>query len=131
MRRERERDRNWCILTPTFSFLFQIDGISIGSLDDLPSGAVTTFFKSIRNTLDFDFEDDNEGKLTVGIYISDLFSSDFQFFWWKSDFDFSVINYFLNLCYLNQLITSSIYVIWIVLFVIRPIYKGQWVWHES
>lgn len=42
--------------------LDSIDGISIGSLDDLPTGAVTTFFKSIRNTLDFDFEDDNEGR---------------------------------------------------------------------
>ncbi|XWS20536.1 hypothetical protein CRYUN_Cryun31cG0109800 [Craigia yunnanensis] len=39
-----------------------IDGISIGSLDDVPSGAVTTFFKSIKNTLDFDFEDENEGR---------------------------------------------------------------------
>ncbi|KMT01041.1 hypothetical protein BVRB_9g223010 [Beta vulgaris subsp. vulgaris] len=39
-----------------------IDGISIGSLDDVPSGAVTTFFKSIRETLDFDFEDENEGR---------------------------------------------------------------------
>ncbi|XVF86334.1 hypothetical protein PTKIN_Ptkin18bG0031200 [Pterospermum kingtungense] len=42
--------------------LDSIDGISIGSLDDVPSGAVTTFFKSIRNTLDFDFEDENEGR---------------------------------------------------------------------
>lgn len=42
-------------------FAFQIDGISIGSLDDIPSGPITTFFKSIRNTLDFDFEEDNEG----------------------------------------------------------------------
>lgn len=41
--------------------LDSIDGISIGSLDDVPGGAVTTFFRSIRNTLDFDFEDDNEG----------------------------------------------------------------------
>ena len=40
---------------------FQIDGITIGSLDDIPSGPVSTFFRSIRNTLDFDFEDDNEG----------------------------------------------------------------------
>ncbi|KAF3450979.1 hypothetical protein FNV43_RR07068 [Rhamnella rubrinervis] len=39
-----------------------VDGITIGSLDDVPSGAVTSFFKSIRNTLDFDFEDDNEGR---------------------------------------------------------------------
>ncbi|KAE8699309.1 Protein LOW PSII ACCUMULATION 3 [Hibiscus syriacus] len=39
-----------------------IDGISIGSLDDVPSGAVTTFFKSIENTLDFNFEDENEGR---------------------------------------------------------------------
>lgn len=39
-----------------------IDGITVGSLDDVPSGAVTTFFKSIRDTLDFDFEDENEGR---------------------------------------------------------------------
>lgn len=39
----------------------QIDGISIGSLDDVPSDPVTSFFKSVRNTLDFDFEDSNEG----------------------------------------------------------------------
>ncbi|XP_038718284.1 protein LOW PSII ACCUMULATION 3, chloroplastic isoform X1 [Tripterygium wilfordii] len=38
-----------------------IDGITIGSLDDIPTGPVTSFFKSIRSTLDFDFEDDNEG----------------------------------------------------------------------
>ncbi|XP_022714736.1 protein LOW PSII ACCUMULATION 3, chloroplastic isoform X1 [Durio zibethinus] len=42
--------------------LDSIDGISIGSLDDVPSDAVTTFFKSIKNTLDFDFEDENEGR---------------------------------------------------------------------
>ncbi|KAK9281988.1 hypothetical protein L1049_004899 [Liquidambar formosana] len=42
--------------------LDSIDGITIGTLDDVPSGAVTTFFKSIRNTLDFDFDDDNEGR---------------------------------------------------------------------
>ncbi|KAJ8452872.1 hypothetical protein Cgig2_014635 [Carnegiea gigantea] len=39
-----------------------IDGITIGSLDDVPGGAVTTFFRSIRNTLDFDFDDENEGR---------------------------------------------------------------------
>ncbi|GER44071.1 low PSII Accumulation 3 [Striga asiatica] len=39
-----------------------IDGITVGSLDDVPSGAVTTFFKSIRDTLDFDFVDKNEGR---------------------------------------------------------------------
>ncbi|GAB2293672.1 Protein lpa3 [Dionaea muscipula] len=39
-----------------------IDGITIGSLDDLPGSPVTTFFRSIRNTLDFDFDDDNEGR---------------------------------------------------------------------
>lgn len=39
-----------------------IDGITVGSLDDVPSGPVTTFFKSMRNTLDFDFEDENEGR---------------------------------------------------------------------
>ncbi|KAL5574462.1 hypothetical protein UlMin_016161 [Ulmus minor] len=42
--------------------LDSIDGISIGSLDDIPGGAVTSFFRSIRNTLDFDFDDENEGR---------------------------------------------------------------------
>ncbi|EXB55133.1 hypothetical protein L484_018059 [Morus notabilis] len=42
--------------------LDSIDGITIGSLDDVPAGAVTSFFRSIRNTLDFDFEDENEGR---------------------------------------------------------------------
>ncbi|KAK3029383.1 hypothetical protein RJ639_037906 [Escallonia herrerae] len=37
-----------------------MDGITIGSLDDVSTGPVSTFFRSIRNTLDFDFEDDNE-----------------------------------------------------------------------
>ncbi|CAI9754153.1 unnamed protein product [Fraxinus pennsylvanica] len=44
------------------SALDSIDGITVGSLDDVPSGPVTTFFKSIRDTLDFDFEDENEGR---------------------------------------------------------------------
>lgn len=39
-----------------------IDGITIGSLDDVPGSAVTNFFKSIRDTLDFDFEDENEDR---------------------------------------------------------------------
>lgn len=43
------------------NYMFQIDGITIGSLDDVPAGAVTSFFRSLRNTLDFDFEDENEG----------------------------------------------------------------------
>ncbi|XP_048322739.2 protein LPA3 isoform X2 [Ziziphus jujuba] len=42
--------------------LDSIDGITIGTLDDVPSGPVNTFFKSIRNTLDFDFEDEYEGR---------------------------------------------------------------------
>lgn len=43
-------------------FVFQVDDITIGSLDDVPSsGPVSSFFRSIRKTLDFDFEDDNEG----------------------------------------------------------------------
>ncbi|KAH6831513.1 Low PSII Accumulation 3 [Perilla frutescens var. hirtella] len=42
--------------------LDSIDGITIGSLDDVPSGPVTSFFKSIRDTLDFDFVDENEGR---------------------------------------------------------------------
>ncbi|XP_022885655.1 protein LOW PSII ACCUMULATION 3, chloroplastic isoform X1 [Olea europaea var. sylvestris] len=44
------------------SALDSIDGITVGSLDDVPSGPVTTFFKSIRDTLDFDFEDENEAR---------------------------------------------------------------------
>uniref|UniRef100_A0A0R0IYH4 DUF1995 domain-containing protein n=1 Tax=Glycine max TaxID=3847 RepID=A0A0R0IYH4_SOYBN len=36
---------------------FHIDGITIGSLDD-----VSLLDLSVRNTLDFDFEDDNEGR---------------------------------------------------------------------
>lgn len=46
------------------TIFFQIGGISLGSLDDVPAGAVTTFFRSITKTLDFDFEDDNEGWFT-------------------------------------------------------------------
>ncbi|KAM7257217.1 hypothetical protein ACFE04_012958 [Oxalis oulophora] len=39
-----------------------VDDITLGSLDDVPTGPVKSFFKSIRNSLDFDFEDDNEGR---------------------------------------------------------------------
>ncbi|KAG5537406.1 hypothetical protein RHGRI_024740 [Rhododendron griersonianum] len=40
-----------------------VDGITIGSLDDVPSsGPVSSFFRSIRKTLDFDFEDENEDR---------------------------------------------------------------------
>ncbi|KAL5713763.1 Protein lpa3 [Ranunculus cassubicifolius] len=39
-----------------------IDGVTLGSLDDVPRGAVGTFFRSIRSTLDFDFEEENEGR---------------------------------------------------------------------
>ncbi|XP_027344519.1 protein LOW PSII ACCUMULATION 3, chloroplastic isoform X3 [Abrus precatorius] len=42
--------------------LDSIDGITLGSLDDVPAGPMTSFFRSVRNTLDFDFEDDNEGR---------------------------------------------------------------------
>ncbi|XP_074286052.1 protein LPA3 [Silene latifolia] len=38
------------------------EGLTVGSLDDVPGGAVSSFFRSIRNTLDFDFEDENEGR---------------------------------------------------------------------
>ncbi|KDP41966.1 hypothetical protein JCGZ_26984 [Jatropha curcas] len=70
---QEKRETRACIVFPDkpekrrASQLFKaaldsIDGITIGSLDDVPSGPVTTFFKSIRNTLDFDFEDNNEGR---------------------------------------------------------------------
>ncbi|KAK7381510.1 hypothetical protein VNO80_00054 [Phaseolus coccineus] len=42
--------------------LDSIDGITLGSLDDVPAGPMTSFFRSVRNTLDFDFEDENEGR---------------------------------------------------------------------
>jgi hypothetical protein len=38
-------------------------GISFGSLDDIPSGPGTNFFKTLRNAFDFDFENVNEGLL--------------------------------------------------------------------
>lgn len=44
-----------------YSSFFQVDGITIGSLDDIPAGPVASFFKSVRSTLDFDFDDENEG----------------------------------------------------------------------
>ncbi|MED6216093.1 Protein lpa3 [Stylosanthes scabra] len=44
------------------SALDSIDGITIGSLDDVPAGPVSSFFRSVRNTLDFDFEDENEDR---------------------------------------------------------------------
>ncbi|KAK6263782.1 hypothetical protein SCA6_019216 [Theobroma cacao] len=70
---QQKREARACIVFPDkpekrrASQLFKtaldsIDGISIGSLDNVPSGAVTTFFKSIKNTLDFDFQDENEGR---------------------------------------------------------------------
>lgn len=42
--------------------LDSIDGIVIGSLDDVPGGPVTSFLRSVRNTLDFDFADENDGR---------------------------------------------------------------------
>ncbi|CAN6325299.1 unnamed protein product, partial [Urochloa humidicola] len=39
-----------------------IEGVTISSLDDVPTDPVNSFFKSIRNTLDFDFSDDNEDR---------------------------------------------------------------------
>ncbi|PON77819.1 Protein LOW PSII ACCUMULATION [Parasponia andersonii] len=44
--------------------LDSVNDITIGSLDDVPCDAVTSFFRSIRNTLDFDFEDENEDRWT-------------------------------------------------------------------
>ncbi|KAH9667483.1 protein LOW PSII ACCUMULATION 3 [Citrus sinensis] len=46
--------------------LDSIDGITIGSLDDVPTGAVRSFFSSIRNTLDFDFDDQEEVMIAAG-----------------------------------------------------------------
>ncbi|KAG0452827.1 hypothetical protein HPP92_025235 [Vanilla planifolia] len=38
-----------------------INGITLGSLDDVPSGPVRSVFKSLRRVLDFDFSADDEG----------------------------------------------------------------------
>jgi hypothetical protein len=43
------------------SIFFQINGVSLGSLDEIQGGALKSFFSSIRNTLDFDFEESSEG----------------------------------------------------------------------
>lgn len=51
--------------------MLQVDGITIGSLDDVPGGPITSFFRSVRNTLDFDFEDENEGKFLGKLYLCD------------------------------------------------------------
>ncbi|KAL3613615.1 Protein lpa3 [Castilleja foliolosa] len=70
---QEKQETNACIVFPDkpekrrASELFKaafdsIDGITVGSLDDVPSGAVSTFFKSIRDTLDFDFVDENEDR---------------------------------------------------------------------
>ncbi|KAL3511980.1 hypothetical protein ACH5RR_024697 [Cinchona calisaya] len=49
--------------TEIFKVAFDsIEGLTISSLDDIPGGPVTTFLRSVRNTLDFDFEDENEGR---------------------------------------------------------------------
>lgn len=57
--------------------LHQVDGISIGSLDDIPGTSVTNFFRSIRSTLDFDFEDEDEGIAKTTILSSNSFPIDF------------------------------------------------------
>lgn len=62
----------------------QINGITVGCLDDIPSGPVTSFFKSVRNTLDFDFEDDNEGRIQFYVFflvntILCYFTGNYQF----------------------------------------------------
>ncbi|KAK9135639.1 hypothetical protein Syun_014969 [Stephania yunnanensis] len=70
---QEKKGMNSCIVFPDnpekrrASQLFRtafdaVEGLTIGSLDDLPGGPVNSFFKSIRNTLDFDFADENEGR---------------------------------------------------------------------
>ncbi|KAF8405565.1 hypothetical protein HHK36_010472 [Tetracentron sinense] len=63
---DKPEKRRACQLFKTA--LDTINGITIGTLDDVPSGPVSTFFRSIRNTLDFDFDDDNEGD-THGLFL--------------------------------------------------------------
>ncbi|KAI3956217.1 hypothetical protein MKW98_008735 [Papaver atlanticum] len=42
--------------------LDSIENVTVGSLDDIQGDPVSSFFKSVRSTLDFDFEEDNEGR---------------------------------------------------------------------
>lgn len=45
--------------------LWQSSGVSVGCLDDAPSGgAVKSFWGSVRGALDFDFGEDVEGWFT-------------------------------------------------------------------
>lgn len=44
------------------SALELMSGISFGSLDDVPGGPGNNFLKTLRNALDFDFENDEEGE---------------------------------------------------------------------
>lgn len=46
----------------------------------MPGGPVTTFFRSIRSTLDFDFADDNEGKFLLLQVIGYFWYSDVCYF---------------------------------------------------
>ncbi|KAI3802601.1 hypothetical protein L1987_30740 [Smallanthus sonchifolius] len=73
MKLQENRETRACIVFPDqperrrASELFKsaidlVEGVTIGSLDDIPAGPVSSFFKSIRNTLDFDFEDENEDR---------------------------------------------------------------------
>ncbi|KAF6159792.1 hypothetical protein GIB67_030050 [Kingdonia uniflora] len=70
---QKRSETNTCIVFPDkpekrratelFKTAFDtIDGMTVGSLDDVPGGPVTSFFRSVRNTLDFDFEDENEDR---------------------------------------------------------------------
>ncbi|XP_031494165.1 protein LPA3 [Nymphaea colorata] len=43
-----------------------VNGLRIGCLDDVPAGLVSTFFKSVRNTLDFDFDDNEQEEQDSG-----------------------------------------------------------------
>ncbi|CAN6481597.1 unnamed protein product [Victoria cruziana] len=43
-----------------------VNGLQIGCLDDVPAGPVSAFFKSVRNTLDFDFDDNEQEEQDSG-----------------------------------------------------------------
>ncbi|EPS59662.1 hypothetical protein M569_15143, partial [Genlisea aurea] len=70
---EKKQETRACIVFPDkpekrraadlFKTAFDmVEGLCVGSLDDVPAGPVTKFFKSVRDTLDFDFVDQNEGR---------------------------------------------------------------------
>jgi hypothetical protein len=62
------------VIVTGYCLLWQSSGVSVGCLDDAPSGgAVKSFWGSVRGALDFDFGEDVEGWFTF--YITFMLSA--------------------------------------------------------